>query len=293
MHYVEDLAYQLRCDVVKVLAKVGSGHLGGCLSSADIVATLFGSGFLKKENINQRAVYPFVLSVGHLAPLLYSALARMGEFPLEELWTLRRLGSRLQGHPSIGHGHDHEATPGLFCGSGSLGQGLSIAAGMAVARPATSVYALLGDGELQEGQIWEAAMFAAYESLDNLVAIVDVNGQQLDGPTWSVMNLLDIGAKWRAFGWEVYEIDGHSCEALAGAVEKRGQKPKPKVILAKTRMGCGIPAIENLSSWHGKTPSLEQVQDFLLALENSYSAIRAQDKLLPLNADLTVNVKAL
>ena len=164
---------------------------------------------------------------------------------------------------------------------------------MAVARPATSVYALLGDGELQEGQIWEAAMFAAYESLDNLVAIVDVNGQQLDGPTWSVMNLLDIGAKWRAFGWEVYEIDGHSCEALAEAVEKRGQKPKPKVILAKTRMGCGIPAIENLSSWHGKTPSLEQVQDFLLALENSYSAIRAQDKLLPLNADLTVNVKAL
>lgn len=293
MYYIEDLAYKLRCDMVKILTEVGSGHLGGCLSSADIIATLYGGGFLTKEEIKGRSVYPLVLSVGHLAPLLYAALARMGEFPLKELWTLRQLGSRLQGHPSIGHGHDHEATPGLFCGSGSLGQGLSIAAGMAVARPETRVYALLGDGELQEGQIWEAAMFAAHESLENLVAIVDVNGQQLDGPTWDVMDLLDLAAKWKAFGWEVCKVDGHSCKALAKAIGNRGKVSKPKVILAKTRMGCGIPAIEDQSSWHGKAPSREQEHDFLTALGISYTTMWNRGNLEPLAADLTVNLEAL
>ncbi len=289
MHYVEDLAYLLRSDVVKVLTKVGSGHLGGCLSSADIVATLFGRGFLKHEEIGGRTVYPFVLSVGHLAPLLYAALARMGEFPLEELWTLRQFQSRLQGHPSIGHGDDHNPTPGLFCGSGSLGQGLSIAAGMAVACPSTTVYTLLGDGELQEGQIWEAAMFAAHAKLTNLIAIVDWNGQQLDGTTTEVMNLDNLPNKWAAFGWEVQEIDGHSCQALDAALKREGQVTKPLVILAKTKMGCGIQTIENQSTWHGKTPTREQLDDFLKELQQAYTATQKSAKMLPLDVAQTVN----
>lgn len=291
-HYVEDLAHQLRCDVVKVLAAAQSGHLGGCLSSADILATLFGGQWVKKQKIGQRTVYPFVLSVGHLAPLLYSVLARMGEFQIDEQYTLRRLGSRLQGHPALGNKDTHTTPPGLFCGSGSLGQGLSIAAGLAIAYPQIKVYALLGDGELQEGQIWEAAMFAAHNKIQNLIAIVDLNGQQLDGSTSEVLALTDLPAKWNAFGWDVAQVNGHSCTDINAALTSFVDNNKPKILLAKTRMGCGIPQIEDQSTWHGKTPSPEQLDNFLTALNDSYTA-QKQNSRLPLPNNRTVNLNTL
>ncbi|MGP1362562.1 MAG: transketolase [Bacteroides sp.] len=285
-HSIEEFAFQLRRDVVMMIAWAGSGHLGGCLSSADILATLFAGGFLTKKTIRGREVYPFILSAGHLAPLLYAALARRGEFPTEELETLREFGSHLQGHPSIGGKH-HPPTPGLFAGSGSLGQGLSIAAGAAYAlrEQGDNVFVLLGDGELQEGQIWEGAMFAAHHKLRNLVAIVDWNGQQLDGSNEEVMCLGDLPAKWRAFGWEVIEEDGHNCSALCAALQKNSERPK--VILAHTVMGKGIPEIENQSLWHGKAPSQEECHRFLGVLQTTRELVH-NNKVTPCKSSINL-----
>lgn len=292
---VEAFAYELRCDVVKMLTRAGSGHLGGCLSSADILATLFGRAFVDKVALNGREVYPFVLSVGHLAPLYYATLARMGAFPLEELWTLRQLDTRLEGHPSIREEYDRHTggmrppLPGLLCGSGSLGQGLSIAAGVASAWQLddaieNKIFVLLGDGELQEGQIWEAAMFASAQKLKNLIAIVDVNGQQLDGTTKEVLDLNDLCAKWHAFGWEVETVDGHSCRAIDDALQKllSSELAQPKILLASTEMGHGIPEIANNSAWHGRVPTETELPRFLEILETTYSEKKLSPQLLHL-----------
>ncbi len=276
--YIEDLAWELRRDVVKMTAHAGSGHLGGCLSSADLLATLFGREWVKKEGER----YLFVLSPGHLAPLLYAVMARLGTGFLSELLTLRNFRSALQGHPVLSHNQDIFSLEGLFSGSGSLGQGLSIAAGAAKAiarqhrQDPPTFYALLGDGELQEGQIWEAAMFAAHHRLNNLVAVVDWNKLQLDGSNAEVMGLGDLPAKWRAFGWEVAEVDGHNCTAIDQALRTFADPTKPKVLLAHTTMGHGIPEIENQSLWHGKAPSNEEKGRFLEALDSSCQAVTPQ-----------------
>ncbi len=276
--YIEDLAWELRRDVVKMTAHAGSGHLGGCLSSADLLATLFGREWVKKEGER----YLFVLSPGHLAPLLYAVMARLGTGFLSELLTLRNFRSALQGHPVLSHNQDIFSLEGLFSGSGSLGQGLSIAAGAAKAiarqhrQDPPTFYVLLGDGELQEGQVWEAAMFAAHHGLKNLVAVVDWNGQQLDGTNADVMDLGDLPAKWRAFGWDVAEVNGHDCVAIEAALRGFAEANKPKVLLAHTVMGHGIPEIENQSLWHGKAPSATERERFLQALTTSHHALKPQ-----------------
>lgn len=276
--YIEALAWELRRDVVKMTAQAGSGHLGGCLSSADLLATLFGRGWVQQREER----YLFILSPGHLAPLLYAVMARMGTGFLTELLSLRSFRSALQGHPALSHNEDVFSIQGLFSGSGSLGQGLSIAAGAALAlarrqqKDSPTFYALLGDGELQEGQIWEAAMFAAHHRLHNLVAVVDWNKLQLDGSNAEVMGLGDLPAKWRAFGWEVAEVDGHNCTAIDQALRSFADPVKPKVLLAHTTMGHGIPEIENQSLWHGKAPSKEEKGRFLEALDSSCQGVTPQ-----------------
>lgn len=264
---VRAMANQLRRDIVVMTAAAGSGHPGGSLSAADIVAALYfhimrvdpaHPDWLDRDR--------FVLSKGHAAPVLYAALAARGYFPREELSRLRRLGAMLQGHP------DMKGTPGVEMSTGSLGQGLSAAVGMALAARldgrAARVYVLLGDGELQEGQVWEAAMAAAHYRLDSITAFVDWNGLQIDGPVAEVMSPLPIADKWRAFGWEAQEIDGHDVDQIIDAAARAaGVKGRPSVIVARTVKGRGVEFMENVASWHGRAPSPEQAQRALAALE--------------------------
>jgi transketolase len=255
---------QMRRDIVEMVGAAGSGHPGGSLSSVEIVASLY-FGVMRHDPA--RPDWPerdrFVLSKGHAAPVLYAALAAAGYFPREELATLRKLGSRLQGHP------DARKLPGVEVSTGSLGQGLALANGLALAlrldAAATAsiddrtVFCLLGDGELQEGSVWEAAMFAAHYRLDNVVAIVDANGLQIDGATSEVMDLGDIGAKFAAFGWSVIACDGHSVPELLDALAAaRAHGGGPTVIVAATTKGKGVSFMEGLCDWHGKAPSVEQ-----------------------------------
>lgn len=268
---VRSRALELRRDIVAMTAAAGSGHPGGSLSAADIVAALY---FHVMRLDAARPDWPdrdrFVLSKGHAAPVLYAALAARGFFPHRELSRLRRLGAMLQGHP------DMKGTPGVDISTGSLGQGLSAAVGMALAarldgRP-TRVYALLGDGELQEGQVWEAAMAAAHYRLDNIVAFVDWNGLQIDGPISEVMSPLPIADKWRAFGWETQEIDGHDIAQIIGAAEVAAQtRGRPAAVVARTVKGRGVAFMENVAAWHGKAPSPEQAQRALAELEAAAS----------------------
>lgn len=249
----------MRRDIVEMTAAAGSGHPGGSLSSVEIVATLYGA-VLRHDP--QRPDWPerdrFVLSKGHAAPVLYAALAESGYFPREEVLTLRKLGSRLQGHP------DARKLPGVEVSTGSLGQGLALANGMALAmrldgQAGRRVYCLLGDGEIQEGEVWEAAMFAAHNRIANLTAIVDLNGLQIDGPTCEVMDLGDVAAKFRAFGWNVVECDGHSIQALLDAFGcAHRHVDGPSVVLARTMKGKGVSFMEGLCDWHGKAPNAEQ-----------------------------------
>jgi len=264
---VRAMANQLRRDIVAMTAAAGSGHPGGSLSAADIVAALY---FHIMRVDPAHPDWPdrdrFVLSKGHAAPVLYAALAACGYFPREELSRLRRLGAMLQGHP------DMKGTPGVEMSTGSLGQGLSAAVGMALAARldgrAARVYVLLGDGELQEGQVWEAAMAAAHYRLDSITAFVDWNGLQIDGPVTEVMSPLPIADKWRAFGWEAQEIDGHDVDQIIDAAARAaGVKGRPSVIVARTVKGRGVEFMENVASWHGKAPSPEQAQRALAALE--------------------------
>lgn len=254
-------AARMRLEVVDMIAEAGSGHPGGSLSAADIVATLY-FGVMRHDPADPHWSERdrFVLSKGHAAPVLYAALADAGYFDREHLHTLRKLGSMLQGHP------DSKKTPGVEVSTGSLGQGLSIANGMALglrldANPAR-VYCLLGDGELEEGQVWEAAMFAAHHRLANLTAIVDHNGLQIDGPCTEVMCLGDVAAKFTAFGWTAIEADGHEVgdllRAFAEADATRTSTGGPVVIVCRTIKGKGVSFMEGQAGWHGKAPNAEQ-----------------------------------
>lgn len=260
---IAQLAFNIRCSVVKMLAAAGSGHLGGSLSCADILATLYGAVLKKQpENPKWGGRDRFVLSIGHVAPAYYAALAHSEYFPVEELLTLRKLGSRLQGHPSRLSG-----LPGVDASSGSLGQGLSLGVGFALAARLGggiwTTYVLLGDGELQEGEVWEAAMSASHHHLGNLVAIVDRNGLQIDGPNQLVMGLEPLAKRWESFGWRVLEVDGHDIEALLSALTDARPPDVPTVVIAKTVMGHGIRSIANKAEWHGKSPKPEQVDGFI------------------------------
>ena len=269
MTELERRANDMRADIVRMIAEAGSGHPGGSLSCADILAALYFGGVLEHDPLNPQweGRDRFILAKGHAAPALYAVLAQAGYFPREELATLRKLGSRLQGHP------DSNQVPGVEVSTGSLGQGLSVAAGAAAGlkldgAPQT-VFALLGDGECQEGQVWEAAMFAAHRKLDNLVAIVDRNGLQIDGRTCDVCDPGDLGAKFAAFGWDVAEVDGHDLDALVAVLgaAKAGRDGRPHAVIARTVKGKGVPFMENEAGWHGKAPNAEQAAEALAALE--------------------------
>lgn len=260
---LKSLAQTVRGDIVSMLTESCSGHPGGSLSSADIVTTLFfGEMNIDVNNPQDSNRDRFVLSKGHAAPVLYSALARKGFFPVEELSTLRKIGSRLQGHPSM------KCLPGIDMSTGSLGQGISVATGMALAGKIDNkeyrVYTVLGDGELEEGQVWEAAMSAAHYKLDNLTAFIDFNGLQIDGDITEVMNPSPIDKKFEAFGWNVLVIDGHNIEEILEAIEKAKQcKGMPTAVICKTVKGKGVSFMENQAGWHGMAPSKEQCEQAL------------------------------
>jgi len=263
---VTEKALIIRQDIIKMLGKAGSGHTGGSLSAADIVSCLyFWEMNIDPQNPRQEDRDRFVLSKGHAAPVLYAALAAKGYFPGEELERLRKLGSPLQGHP------DMRKVPGVEASTGSLGQGISWAVGMALAGKMDSrsyrVYAMLGDGEIEEGLVWEALMAAHHYRLDNLVAFLDHNGLQIDGPICEVMSPEPVADKFRAFGWQTLVIDGHDprqiMDALAAA---RSTKGRPTAIIADTVKGKGCSFMENRAEWHGTTPNEEQVAQALAEL---------------------------
>ena len=254
-----DLCRQMRQDILEMIHAAGSGHPGGSLSCVEILATLYFDVMrvdpAKPDDPNRDR---FLLSKGHAAPALYCALAHKGFFDSSLLPTLRSLGSPLQGHPHM------SSLPGLDCSSGSLGQGLSIANGLALAakkqRRDYRTYCLLGDGEVQEGQVWEAAMTAAQFGLDNVCAIVDNNGVQLDGTTAEIMNVEPLGDTFRAFGWHVVGVDGHDVKALQLAFQLAATtKGRPTAIIAQTVKGKGVSFMENLCAWHGKSPNQEEL----------------------------------
>jgi transketolase len=256
----------IRKDIVKMVLDAGSGHPGGSLSVADIVSVLFFDVMTHDpSNPCWEGRDRFILSKGHACPAVYAALAEGGYFPREELDTLRKFGSRLQGHP------DMCKLPGLEASTGSLGQGLSIASGLALAMKidgkSNRVYCLMGDGELDEGQIWEAAMTASHFGLDNLCGIVDRNGLQIDGRTDDIKTLEPLADKWRAFGWNVIEIDGHNVTEISGAMNRfRHTHFRPTVLIAHTIKGKGVSFMENQAGWHGKAPSKEQAEAALMEL---------------------------
>lgn len=256
----QEMALQMRREIIKMLTCAGSGHPGGSLSMADILAVLYFQE-LKIDPANPRREDRdrFVLSKGHGCPALYAALALKGYFGVDELANLRRLGSRLQGHP------DMHKLPGVDMSTGSLGQGLSIASGMALAAKIDKkdylVYTVMGDGELEEGQIWEGAMFAAHYKLDNLIGFVDYNGLQIDGKISDVLSPEPLDAKWASFGWFVQVIDGHDHEAITRAIAKaKAEKGRPSVIIARTVKGKGVSFMEDKAEWHGNAPKEDQCE---------------------------------
>jgi transketolase len=255
---LQEIARQVRIDIINMLHRAGSGHTGGSLSATDIMVALF---FGKMRRRADDPCWPhrdrFILSKGHCAPALYAVLSRLGHFPREELQHLRRFGSMLQGHP------DSSCTPGVEIPTGSLGQGLSIGNGLALAcrlRGLNSrVYVLMGDGEVQEGMVWEAAMTAAHYGLDNLTAVIDRNRLQIDGHTREVMSLEPLAEKWRAFGWHTLEVDGHRMAELLAALDSCEQvKGKPSMIVAHTTKGKGVSIFEGKVKYHGVAPSKEE-----------------------------------
>ncbi len=255
----------MRADIIECIAKAGSGHPGGSLSCTDILCALYFGGVLDHDPRNPRWEDRdrFILSKGHGAPALYAALAQAGYFPREDLLTLRQLGSKLQGHP------DMHLVPGVEASTGSLGQGLSIACGIALGNRldgrTSSVFALLGDGECQEGQVWEAMMYAAQMRLDHLIAIVDRNGLQIDGGTEDICGLGSMEAKLAAFGWSVAVVDGHDIGALISTLSaaKAEHDGKPKAVIANTVKGRGVSFMENQTGWHGKATDKEQTRQAL------------------------------
>jgi len=271
MPNIQDMARIIRQDIITMLAAAKSGHPGGSLSAADIIAVLYFSEMrVDPQNPNWPERDRFVLSKGHAAPVLYAALAEKGFFPKEELLKLRKTGHFLQGHP------DMNKVPGVDMSTGSLGHGISVAAGMALAAKIDNkdyrVYCLLGDGEAEEGIVWEAAMAAAHYKLDNLLVILDHNGLQIDGPVKDVMNLEPLPDKWRAFGWNVLEVDGHNIEELTASLQvAKNFVGKPTIIIAKTVKGKGVSFMENQVGWHGNAPSAEQAEAALAELKGGNS----------------------
>ena len=271
---LEKIASQVRRDIVRQVAAVSSGHPGGSLGCADFLTLLYfetlnhNPSNFTMDGINEDVFY---LSNGHISPVWYSVLARSGYFPVDELNTFRKLSSRLQGHPST-----DKNLPGIRMASGSLGQGLSCAIGTAEAKKLNQdkalVYTLHGDGELQEGQIWEAAIYAAANKVDNLIATIDYNGRQIDGDVDDVLSLGNLSQKWQAFGWEVLEMDGHNMAemrtVLAKAKDLTG-KGKPIVIIMKTEMGQGVDFMMGTHKWHGSAPNPEQLANALGQLEET------------------------
>jgi len=271
---MQALATQVRRDIVRMVHAVQSGHPGGSLGCTDFITALYTS-ILKHDPANftmdGHGQDMFFLSNGHISPVWYSILARTGYFPVSELATFRKLNTRLQGHPTPA-----EHLPGVRVASGSLGQGLSVAIGAALAKRLNNdpnlVYSLHGDGELQEGQIWEAAMFANARKVDNLIATVDYNGKQIDGPVDIVMTLGNLRAKWEAFGWTVLEMDGHNFDDILTTMSKAKDltgKGSPIVILMHTHMGQGVDFMVDKHQWHGSPPNDANLESALAQLEET------------------------
>lgn len=270
---LENIASQIRRDVVRMVHGCSSGHPGGSLGCTDLFTALYfhvlkHNKDFKMDGINEDL---FFLSQGHISPVFYSTLARAGYFEVSELATFRRIDSRLQGHPT-----PHDGLPGIRIASGSLGQGLSVAIGAAQTKVLNGdkelVYVLMGDGELQEGQVWEAAMYAAHHKVDNLIAAIDLNGQQIDGPTEQVMSLGNLHAKWEAFGWEVIEMNGNDMTDVIRGLELariKTRKSKPVMILMQTDMGFGVDYMMGTHKWHGVAPNDEQLKVALDQLEET------------------------
>jgi transketolase len=264
IQHLEELTTQIRRDILRMVHKVNSGHPGGSLGCSEFLVTLFNEILERKEGFDMDGIDEdiFFLSNGHISPLFYSVLARAGYFPIEELNTFRLLNSRLQGHPTT-----HEGLPGVRVASGSLGQGLSVAVGAAQTKKLNKdnhlIYSLHGDGEMQEGQNWEAIMYASAKNVDNIIATIDLNGQQIDGPTEDVLSLGNLKAKFEAFGWLVLEInDGNNIDSIIrGMAEAKGKtgNGKPVCVLLKTVMGNGVDFMMHTHAWHGKAPNDEQL----------------------------------
>ena len=271
MEHIEykKIASRIRMDVIEEVHSAGSGPPGGSPSAVDKVTALyFGEMNIDPKNPQMKGRDKFVLSKGHAAPVQYAALAEKGYFPKEELTTLRKLGSRLQGHPNM------HKLPGIEMSTGSLGQGFAVCVGMAIANKIDNdpgrIYTLLGDGELQEGLIWEAAMASAHYKLDNLCVIVDWNGLQIDGRNDDVMTVSPVDEKFKAFGFNVLTIDGHSFEQIFEAFKQaRECKGKPTAIIAKTHKGRGVSFMEDQAGWHGKAPDDQQAQQAISELEEA------------------------
>jgi len=273
---LEKVASQVRRDILRMVHACQSGHPGGSLGCTDLLVALYFDAMKLNTDAQGQVVFQmngagedvFYLSNGHISPLIYSVLSRRGYFPKEELGTFRKINSRLQGHPT-----PHEHLEGIRVASGSLGQGLSVAIGTAqekkLSGDPSTVYCLMGDGEQNEGQVWEAAMYAPHHKVDNLIALIDVNGQQIDGPTEKVMNNRDLAAKYLAFGWEVMHMEGNDmsavCAGLAKAKAALGQS-KPIMILMKTEMGAGVDFMMGSHKWHGVAPNDEQLATALAQL---------------------------
>lgn len=272
---LKKISSQVRRDIVRMVHGCQSGHPGGSLGCTDFLVALYFH-FLKHnpKNFTMDGIREdvFFLSNGHISPVWYSVLARSGYFDLKELSTFRKLNSRLQGHPTT-----HEKLPGIRVASGSLGQGMSVACGTALAKKLNKdtqlVFSLHGDGEIQEGQIWESAMFASAHKIDNLISTIDWNGQQIDGPVDKVMPLGDLKAKWEAFGWDVLHMHGNNMDEVVAVIEeakKHTGKGKPVMILMKTSMGFGVDFMADTHKWHGIAPNDEQLQKALAQLPETH-----------------------
>ncbi len=270
---LEKIASQVRRDIVRMVHACQSGHPGGSLGCADFITALYFEVMNHNTKFNMDGTNEdlFFLSNGHISPVWYSVLARSGYFPVNELGTFRKIDTRLQGHPTTA-----EHLPGVRVASGSLGQGLSVALGAAQAKKLNHdnsiVYTLHGDGELQEGQIWEAAMYAAHHKIDNIISTIDLNGQQIDGSTEQVLSLGDIKAKWQAFGWDVLEMNGNNmqnCLDVLATAKAHTGKGKPVLVLMKTEMGAGVDFMMGSHKWHGVAPNNEQLASALAQLEET------------------------
>lgn len=272
---LEKIASQIRRDIVRMVSAVNSGHPGGSLGCADFLTFLYFEQMFHNPNnftMDGKGEDLFFLSNGHISPVWYSSLARSGYFPLSELATFRKISSRLQGHPST-----DKKVPGVRMASGSLGQGLSVAIGAALTKKLNKdksiVYVLHGDGELQEGQIWEAAMYASANKVDNIIATIDFNGRQIDGDVEQVLSLGNLEAKWQAFGWEVLKMDGHNFDSIRKIMQRAQSligNGKPIVIIMKTEMGQGVDFMMGSHKWHGVAPNEEQLKLALNQLTETF-----------------------